>query len=73
MSDEQRRILDTENAAKDRYDLCKRILAEINTDNIDEAKAIIKKDMKIYEDEYLYVSNDSQKNVIELPNRRQTN
>lgn len=73
MSDEQRRMLDTENAAKDRYDLCKRILAEINTDNIDEAKAIIKKDMKIYEDEYLYVSNDSQKNVIELPNRRQTN
>lgn len=73
MSDEQRRILDTENAAKDRYDFCKRILAEINTDNIDEAKAIIKKDMKIYEDEYLYVSNDSQKNVIELPNRRQTN
>jgi len=73
MSDEQRRILDTKNAAKDRYDLCKRILAEINTDNIDEAKAIIKKDMKIYEDEYLYVSNDSQKNVIELPNRRQTN
>ncbi len=73
MSDEQRRILDTENAAKDRYDLCKRILAEINTNNIDEAKAIIKKDMKIYEDEYLYVRNDSESNVIELPNRRQTN
>lgn len=73
MSDEQRRILDTENVAKDRYDLCKKILAEINTDNIDEAKAIIKKDMKIYEDEYLYVPNDGEKNVIELPNCRQTN
>lgn len=51
MSDETRRMLDTENAAKDRYDLCKRILVALNEENIEKAKTIIKEDMKIYEDE----------------------
>ncbi len=74
MSDENRRMLDTENAAKDRYDLCKKILVALNEENIEKAKTIIKEDMKIYEDEYLYILNDSDgDNVIELPNRRQTN
>ena len=74
MSDESRRMLDTENAAKDRYDLCKKILVALNEKNIEKAKTIIKEDMKIYEDEYLYILNDSDgDNVIELPNRRQTN
>ena len=73
MPDLKIRMLDGENAAKDRYDLYKRILAEINTNNIDEAKAIIKKDMKIYENEYLDTSNNSEENVIELSNRLQTN
>lgn len=73
MSDEQRRMLDAENAAEDRYDLCKRILVALNANDIQKAKAIITEDMKIYEDEYLYIPNDSESNVIELPNRRQTN
>ncbi len=74
MSDEKRRMLDTENAAKDRYDLCKKILVALNEENIEKAKTIIKEDMKIYEDEYLYIPNDSDgDNEIELPNRRQTN
>ena len=74
MSDETRRMLDTENAAKDRYDLCKKILVALNEENIEKAKSIIKEDMRIYEDEYLYILNDSDgDNVIELPNRRQTN
>ncbi len=73
MSDETRRMLDAENAAKDRYELCKRILVALNSDSIEEARTIIKEDMKVYEDEYLYVPNDSDGNVIELPNRRQTN
>ena len=74
MPDENRRMLDTENAAKDRYDLCKKILVALNEENIEKAKTIIKEDMKIYEDEYLYILNDSDgDNVIELPNRRQTN
>lgn len=72
MSDEQRRILDTENAAKDRYDLCMKVLVALNADNMEEAKAILKEDMKIYEDEYMYIPADGE-NVIELPNRRQTN
>lgn len=73
MSDEQRRMIDAENAAEDRYNLCKKILIALNADNIDEAKSIIKEDMKIYEDEYLYIPNDSEGNVIELPNSPQTN
>lgn len=73
MSDEQRRMIDAENVAEDRYNLCKKILIALNADNIDEAKSIIKEDMKIYEDEYLYIPNDSEGNVIELPNSRQTN
>lgn len=73
MSDETRRMLDAENAAKDRYKLCQKILVAINAQNIEEAKTIIKEDMKIYEDEYLYIPNDSDGNEIELPNRRQTN
>lgn len=73
MSDEKRRMLDAENAAEDRYELCKRILVALNSGSIEEARTIIKEDMKIYEDEYLYVPNDSDGNVIELPNRRQTN
>lgn len=74
MSDETRRMLDTENAAKDRYDLCKKILVALNEENIEKVKSIIKEDMRIYEDEYLYIPNDSDGDiVIELPNRRQTN
>lgn len=73
MSDEQRRMIDAKNAADDRYELCKKILIALNADNIEEAKSIIKEDMKIYEDEYLYIPNDSEDNVIELPNSRQTN
>lgn len=72
MSDESRRMLDAENAAKDRYELCRKILVALNADNIEEAKAILKEDMQIYEDEYMYVPDDGDK-VIELPNRRQTN
>lgn len=72
MSDENRRMLDAENAAKDRYELCRKILVALNADNIEEAKAILKEDMQIYEDEYMYVPEDGDK-VIELPNRRQTN
>lgn len=73
MSDEQRRMIDAKNAADDRYELCKKILIALNADNIEESKSIIKEDMKIYEDEYLYIPNDSEDNVIELPNSRQTN
>ena len=73
MTNTEVRMLDTENAAKDRYDLCREILVALMENNINKAKTIIEEDMKIYEDEYLYVPNDSESNVIELPNRRQTN
>jgi len=49
---------DIENAAKDRYELDKKILAELNAGNIEEAKAIIKEDMKIIEDD-LSIEDDS--------------
>ena len=58
MSDESRRMLDAENAAKDRYELCRKILVALNADNIEEAKAILKEDMQIYEDEYMYVPDE---------------
>jgi len=49
---------DIENAAKDRYELDKKILAELNAGNIEEAKTIIKADMKIIEDD-LSIEDDS--------------
>lgn len=73
MSESEIRMLDTENAAKDRYDLCKEILVALMENNIDKAKTIIEEDMKIYEDEYLCVPDDSKDNVIELSKCRQTN
>ena len=73
MSESDIRMLDAENAAEDRYELCKDILKALNANDIEKAKTIILKDMKIYEDEYLYVPNDSEGKIIELPNCRQTN
>ena len=68
MTEEQIRMLDTENAAKDRYEYDKRLLAELNAGNIEWVKTIIKGDMKIYEDDYLYVENDEEGKIIELAN-----
>lgn len=64
MPDRDRRIMDAENAAKDRYDLCQRILVALNSDNVDEAKSILKADMKIYEDEYLYADEEKEPSII---------
>ena len=64
MPDRDRRIMDAENAAKDRYDLCQRILIALNSDNVDEAKSIVKADMKIYEDEYLYADEKEEPSII---------
>lgn len=64
MSDEQRRLIDAKNAADDRYDLCQRILIALNSDNVDEAKSIVKADMKIYEDEYLYADEKEEPSII---------
>lgn len=64
MPDRDRIIMDAENAAKDRYDLCQRILVALNSDNVDEAKSIIKEDMKIYEDEYLYADEKEEPSII---------
>lgn len=64
MPDRDRRVTDAENAAKDRYDLCQRILVALNSDNVDEAKSIIKEDMKIYEDEYFYADEKEEPSII---------
>ena len=51
MTEQEIRMLDTENAAKDRYEYDKRLLSELNAGNIDWVKTIIREDMKIYEDD----------------------
>lgn len=49
---EEVKMMDIKNQAMDRYQYDKDILAELNCENIEEAKRIIKADMKIIEDEY---------------------
>lgn len=69
MPDRDRRIMDAENAAKDRYDLCQRILVALNSDNDDEARAIVKADMKNYEDEYLYADEKEEPSTTDQSDR----
>lgn len=69
MSDEQRRMIDAKNAADDRYDFCQRILIALNSDDVDEARAIVKADMKIYEDEYLYADEKEEPSTTDQSDR----
>lgn len=66
------RMLDSENAAKDRYDFALRILRALNAEDYDDAKKIVKDDMRVYEEEYLYVLDDEESKKIELNSAAQT-